>query len=109
MLGADTIFDQRLDGAAMLKAARSEGRIMARYPIDVVQNAFSRCARCNTLLIEVDREVVRRRVPPFVYANNERFSACPGCSHLYWNGTHRERIIREVREIGLASSAQNST
>ncbi len=130
ILGADTIFDQSVDGAAMLKLARTEGRVMltrdkrlktapdvlflnsnnfreqmrevlARYPFDVLDNAFSRCSRCNTPLIKVDREVVRRRVPPFVYASNAKFSECPNCAHIYWGGTHPERIIREVRKIGL--------
>ena len=130
ILGADTIFDQSIDGAAMLKLARTEGRVMltrdkrlktapdvlflnsnnfreqmrevlTRCPFDVVQNAFSRCSRCNTPLIKVDREVVWRRVPPFVYASNAKFSECPNCAHIYWGGTHPERIIREVRKIGL--------
>ena len=127
ILGADTIFDESVDGAAMLKLARIEGRIMltrdkrlktapdvlflnsnnfreqmreilTRYPFDVFDNAFSRCSRCNTPLIEVDREIVRLRVPPFVYASNEKFSECPNCAHIYWGGTHPERIIHEVRE-----------
>lgn len=130
ILGADTIFDQSIDGAAMLKLARTEGRVMltrdkrlktapdvlflnsnnfreqmrevlTRYPFDVLDNAFSRCSRCNTPLIKVNREVVRRRVPPFVYASNAKFSECPNCAHIYWGGTHPERIIREVRKIGL--------
>lgn len=132
MLGADTIFDESIDGATMLKTARIEGRIMltrdkrlktspdvlfldsnnfreqlrqiiACCPFDVFQNAFSRCSRCNTPLVEVDREIVRLRVPPFVYATNEKFSECPNCAHIYWAGTHPERIIREVRKIGLDS------
>jgi uncharacterized protein with PIN domain len=131
ILGADTSFDQGIDGATMLKAARAEGRILltrdkrlrtasdvlfldsnnfrdqlrqiiSRYPFDVFQNPLSRCSRCNTPLIEVDREIVRLRVPPFVYATNEKFSECPNCAHLYWGGTHPERIIREVRKMGLA-------
>jgi len=135
ILGADTSFDENLDGATMLKAARIEGRIMltrdkrlrtapdvlflesndfreqlrqilARYPFDVMQNAFSRCSRCNATLIEVDREVVRLRVAPFVYATNEKFSECPTCAHIYWGGTHPERIIHEVRRIGLDLGAK---
>jgi uncharacterized protein with PIN domain len=131
MLGADSTFDESRDGAMMLKAARIEGRIMltrdkrlrtapdvlfldsnnfreqlrqilARYPFDVFQHAFTRCSHCNTPLIEVDREIVRLRVPPFVYASNEKFSECPTCAHIYWGGTHRERMLAEVRELALA-------
>ena len=132
MLGADTSFDPNVGGATMLKAARAEDRIMltrdkrlktapdvlyldsndfreqlrqivTRYPFDTIEHLSSRCSSCNACLLEVDREVVRTRVPPFVYATNDKFFECPKCAHLYWNGTHRERIIREAREIGLHS------
>jgi uncharacterized protein len=128
MFGADTIFDARLDGAAMLKLARAEGRIMltrdkrlkaapevlfldsndfrdqlrqilARHPFDIVRDAFSRCSQCNTPLIVVDREVVRRRVPPFVYAAHEKLAECPNCAHLYWSGTHPQRMMQEMRKL----------
>ncbi|HLI78799.1 MAG TPA: Mut7-C RNAse domain-containing protein [Candidatus Binataceae bacterium] len=128
MLGADVIFDERIDGAAMLQVARRDRRIMLtrdkrlkaapdvlflasnhfreqlrqilmRYPFDIRRDAFSRCSKCNTPLIEVDREVIRHRVPPFVYASNEKFSECPACCHLYWSGTHPERIMRELQRI----------
>lgn len=75
--------------------------ILTQCPFDVFDNAFSRCSRCNTPLIEVHREVVRLRVPPFVYASNAKFSECPNCAHIYWGGTHPERIIHEVRKMGL--------
>jgi uncharacterized protein with PIN domain len=130
MLGADTTFDESIDGATMLKIARREGRILitrdkrlksapdalyldsnhlreqlrqilARYPFDIHRDAFSRCSRCNTPLIAVDRDVVRHRVPPFVYASNEKFSECPTCAHLYWSGTHPERMRLEVQRIGI--------
>jgi uncharacterized protein with PIN domain len=130
MLGADAIFDESIDGAALLRIARLEGRILltrdkrlktapdvlyldsnhfreqfrqiiARYPFDIHRDAFSRCSRCNTPLIEVDRKVVRSRVPPFVYASNEKFSECPSCAHLYWSGTHPGRIMLEVQRIGI--------
>lgn len=135
MLGADTTFDESIDGAAMLKVARAEGRvlltrdkrlktapdvlylesnnfreqlgeILTRYPFHALENLLSRCSRCNTPLIEVDREVVRRRVPPFVYAANETFSECPQCAHIYWGGTHRERILGEVGKIAVDLSCK---
>src|SRR5215813_9229850 len=95
LLGADTLFDPSLDGASMLRIARSEGRVMltrdkrlrtaadamliesndfraqlrqilARYPLDIATATFTRCSRCNAMLDRVDREILRRRVPPFV-------------------------------------------
>lgn len=130
LFGADTLWAPTLGGAAMLKRARAEGRIfltrdkrfrtasdvtfiesndfreqvrqvLARHPFDPRQNAFSRCSVCNCVLSEVDRDVVVRRVPAFVYANNEKFAECPGCGHVYWGGTHPERIVRELRAMGI--------
>ena len=130
MFGADMTFDESADGATMLKTARLEGRILltrdkrlktapdvlflesnhfreqlheilAHYPFDIRRDAFSRCSRCNAPLIEVDREVVRTRVPPFVYASVAKFSECPACAHLYWAGTHPDRIMREIERLGL--------
>ena len=132
MLGADTLFDDRIDGAMLLKIARAEGRILltrdkrlraapevlflesnslaeqlrailARHPFDLHTNAFSRCSHCNGVLIEVDREIVRLRVPPFVYASNDKFLECPECAHLYWRGTHPGRIADQIRRMGLDS------
>ena len=132
MFGADTLFDESIEGAAMLKIARTEGRVMltrdkrlrtapevmwlesnnfrdqlqeilARHPFDILRCAFSRCSRCNSVLISIDRELVRRRVPPFVYAINETFSECPSCGHLYWGGTHPERMREQIHRMGLES------
>ncbi|HVN27172.1 MAG TPA: Mut7-C RNAse domain-containing protein [Candidatus Binataceae bacterium] len=136
LLGADTIFDTGIDGAAMLKRARIEGRIMltrdkrlrtapdvlfldsdnfveqlrsvlAHHPFDVFEKAFSRCSRCNTPLIMVDREVIRARIPPFIYASHEKFAECPHCAHLYWPGTHPDRILQDLRRLQEASEASN--
>ena len=130
LLGADTVFDSTLDGAAMLARARAEGRVMLtrdkrlrtapdvlylenndfrgqlrevlrHYPFDRAKVAFTRCSRCNSALVEVGREALQRRVPPFVYASIERFAECPGCGRIYWGATHLERMAREIDKIGL--------
>lgn len=130
LLGADTISDPSIDGAAMLARARSEGRVMltrdkrlrtasdvlylesndfrgqlrevlSRYPFDPRKTALSRCSRCNCPLVGVGREVIVRRVPQFVYASNERFAECPECGRIYWGASHPERMMRELERIGL--------
>jgi uncharacterized protein with PIN domain len=130
LAGADVSFDSTLGGADLLREARSQGRIvltrdkrlrtasdvvwlesndvrgqmretLARVPIDVHALAFTRCSRCNTALHLVSREIVARRVPPFVYASQERFAQCDGCGRIYWDATHPQRILGELRELGL--------
>jgi uncharacterized protein with PIN domain len=130
LLGADVLFDSSLDGGKLLRQARAEGRItltrdkrlrtasdalylenslfrdqlrevLARFPFDPRRGAFTRCSHCNETLAEAGRDTVVRRVPPFVYASQERFSRCPRCGRIYWGATHPERIRRELDAMGL--------
>jgi len=62
---------------------------------------LARCLECNRLLEEVPRERARDRVPPFVWAANERFFVCGSCGRLYWGATHRAHMLRELAALGL--------
>src|SRR6516225_10202898 len=102
LLGADVLFDPQLGGGKLLDRARAEGRVtltrdkrlrtaadalylerglfrdqlrevLARFPFDPRRGAFTRCSHCNEVLADAGRESVARRVPPFVYASQERF------------------------------------
>jgi uncharacterized protein len=130
LLGADVIMDAALDGAHLLARARSEGRIvltrdkrlrtapdvvfletndlrsqlretLTKIPFDTRRSALTRCSRCNRLLRRVPRETLSRRVPPFVFASHDDFSACDECGRIYWQSTHPERIARLLDSIGL--------
>jgi uncharacterized protein with PIN domain len=130
LLGADTIYDASISGSALLAQAREQGRVMitrdkrlrtapgviflsgnnfrdqlrevlTRCPFDTRAHPFTRCSRCNAVLFAVDREVVRRRVPQFVYASHDRFAECPGCARIYWGATHPQRMLDELSSMGL--------
>jgi uncharacterized protein len=130
LLGADVTFDPKLGGGDLLRAARADGRIvltrdkrlrtapdviwlnandvrgqmretLARVPIDSDAQALTRCSRCNSILRPVSRELVVRRVPPFVYASQEHFAQCDGCGRIYWGATHAERILGELQALGV--------
>src|SRR5712692_1503857 len=117
LLGADVIYGPELHGGALVAAARAESRIvltrdkrlrtapevlfiesnffreqlvqvMRRYPFDPRARIFTRCLECNEPLRTVPRELVARRVPPFVFASNESFALCDRCGHVYWQATH---------------------
>ena len=130
LLGADVILDPQIGGAAMLKRARAENRILltrdkrlrtasdvifiesngfrdqiravlARFPFDVRREAFTRCSRCNAELCRIGHDAVMTRVPPFVYASQEHFAECPCCGRIYWGATHPARMLREMDSIGI--------
>jgi uncharacterized protein with PIN domain len=130
LLGADVITDASLSGAELLKIARAERRILVthdkrlrtasdvmfvesnairdqlrevvlRFGLDVRTLALTRCSLCNRLLSPVARELVSRRVPPYVFASHDRFAECGGCGRIYWPQTHPTRMRALLDSIGV--------
>lgn len=67
-------------------------------------DTFTRCVVCNRSLVEVEREAVRERVPPYVFRTQTRFARCPGCGRIYWEATHVARA-REWLDTALGDEA----
>lgn len=60
---------------------------------------LGRCLRCNTPLEDLDPELARARVPPWVARTHQDFRGCPGCGRVYWRGTHVDRMSRVLRDL----------
>lgn len=74
-------------------------QVVAELKLDVQEQSFSRCIRCNRPLEPASREQVRERVPPYVYLNQPRFTVCPSCGRVYWPGTHWRNMRAELARI----------
>ena len=63
----------------------------------------SRCPLCNEVLVYSDpgSASLDGTVPASVLETQEVFFRCPGCSKIYWKGTHWTRIERVLRSKGL--------
>ena len=59
--------------------------------------AFTRCIRCNAPLLSIGKSAVINRVPAYVYASHVTFKHCALCDHLYWAGTHRDNMSRQLQ------------
>ena len=130
LLGADVITDPSLTGAELLKIARADRRVLLtrdkrlrtaadvffvednairsqlraavrRFQLDPRAIALTRCSRCNHVLTPVARELVSRRVPPYVFARHDRFAECEGCGRIYWPQTHPARIHAMLDSIAF--------
>ena len=53
---------------------------------------FSRCAHCNGRIESIARDQVAGSVPLRVWSYQHEFYRCSVCGHLYWAGTHGERL-----------------
>lgn len=64
---------------------------------------LSRCLLCNARLEPGAREALRGLVPEHVFATHGEFMRCPGCSRIYWAGSHAESMVeRLARWLGRA-------
>ena len=60
---------------------------------------FNRCLQCNSVLDAIAKQLVADRVPPYVYATQMIFKHCVVCNRLYWGGTHRDNMLRQLQEM----------
>ncbi len=62
---------------------------------------FTRCLECNAVLQPKSKESVESLVPPYVFSTQEKFYWCPQCRRLYWPATHHQKMVEELRIIGV--------
>ena len=53
---------------------------------------FLRCVDCNEELLDIEKEKVKNKVPPFVFKTQEEFRTCPSCEKIFWRGTHWDLV-----------------
>jgi uncharacterized protein with PIN domain len=78
---------------------RSQLRQLIRELKLDLAGGFSRCVRCNEPLHSLNKEDVAGRVPAYVFRSRCKFMECPGCSRLYWRGTHWSKMIAELDQV----------
>lgn len=63
--------------------------VVRSFGLDPRARPFTRCLRCNAVLLEADAEQGRARgVPEAVLERHARFWSCPCCASFFWRGTH---------------------
>lgn len=72
--------------------------VIRRFDLKAGIKPFSRCLKCNLLLIAMSGEEAAGKVPPLVLASYTYFKRCPACGRIYWRGSHwqgmRQRLDR---------------
>ncbi|MBN1446275.1 MAG: Mut7-C RNAse domain-containing protein [Candidatus Omnitrophica bacterium] len=61
---------------------------------------FTRCSLCNSPLERKEKYDITALVPEYVYANRDKFSQCPECRRVYWDGDHCKAIRDALNELG---------
>jgi uncharacterized protein with PIN domain len=67
--------------------------------LDPWKEPFTRCIECNTALAPLAKDRVENRVPPYVFATQEKFSFCSKCQRIYWPATHQQKMLEELKSL----------
>jgi uncharacterized protein with PIN domain len=60
---------------------------------------FSRCLQCNVPIVAVEKNLLRGRVPDYIFETNDRFNRCPQCDRIFWPGSHTRRGLEKIRHL----------
>lgn len=86
----------------LLAAREALGEVSSRpQPGSTPIKILSLCIRCNKSLLVANRSRIADEVPDFTWSTQTRFQRCPECHRVYWGGTHKEGILRKIKEICL--------
>ncbi|MDY0362445.1 MAG: Mut7-C RNAse domain-containing protein [Desulforegulaceae bacterium] len=75
--------------------------ILERFGLNPPYDLFSRCTRCNCILESIEKEKIIDRLLPKTKLYYDSFFICPGCKKIYWEGSHREKIINDFKKNGI--------
>ena len=59
----------------------------------------TRCLACNLPLKPLSRERASNLVTPYVCERAASFAICPGCDHVFWQGTHYGDMEKKIAKI----------
>ena len=74
-------------------------QVVQTFGLEPAIRVFTRCLRCNTCLRPVTKGAMAGRVPSYVYATQMTFKHCVACDRIYWAGTHRDNMLRQLQAI----------
>jgi uncharacterized protein with PIN domain len=73
--------------------------VVRRFGLDTRQGLWSRCTLCNGIIEAVEKNAVATLVPPKVFEVYEDFCRCDSCRHIYWQGSHVTRVLKNLEDL----------
>lgn len=76
-------------------------QVVRQFNLSCGDGLLKRCLACNSLLQARSKDSVKDKVPSYVVSTQEQFSSCPGCRRIYWPATHRQKMLQELKSLGV--------
>ena len=70
--------------------------VVSKFKLDTQAGLWTRCTLCNGTIERVDKAEVEPQVEESIFKLYNQFFRCVGCGHIYWRGSHVERILRNL-------------
>jgi uncharacterized protein with PIN domain len=80
--------------------------LVERLGLDTRSGLWTRCTLCNAPIARVDKTAIEPLVAPKVFSLYNEFFRCTGCAHIYWRGSHVERILKNLAALLGQSQAE---
>jgi uncharacterized protein len=97
--------EKRFPGLPNLFSVKSDhapeqlGEVVREFRLDTRTGLWTRCTLCNGPITPVEKSAVRSTVEPKVFELYREFYRCSGCAHVYWRGSHVERILANLDSL----------
>jgi len=79
--------------------------VLDRFELREKHKAFTRCLNCNGLLVMPQDQSFLKHVPECVLKrlgpNVNRFRICSNCQQLFWQGTHTDEMLKNMKKWGI--------
>jgi len=76
-------------------------QVVGQCALKLAADLLTRCIKCNTVLQSRPKEALTTVVPLYVFSSQEKFFSCPTCGRIYWPATHHQKMIEELKNLGL--------
>lgn len=73
--------------------------IIDLYGLRPLIDPFSRCMSCNGKLQPTSKKQILHRLEPLTKKYYDIFHSCTECGKIYWPGSHRQRMEKEIEAI----------
>lgn len=97
--------EKRFPGLANVFPVKSDSapeqlrEVVQQFSLETEAHLWSRCTLCNASIQKVEKPEVESLVEPKVFQIYQEFFRCSGCGHVYWRGSHVERILKNLSFI----------
>jgi uncharacterized protein len=73
--------------------------VLQRFDLYHQVAPFKRCLRCNGLLETVDKDAIFDQLQPDTRQYFQEFHRCSDCGHIYWKGSHYQRMQQMIESV----------